>query len=353
MNSLTRFALAPLGLAYGAAVSARLVLYGSGVLTAHAAGAPVLSVGNITAGGTGKTPLVEWLARTLSAGEGLRVCVLTRGYGRDNGNSRVVASDGVSVNANAREAGDEPRLLAERLLEFGVAVICDADRAGAARWARENLGSEVFVLDDGFQHLRLARDLNVVTLDASDPWGGGRLLPAGRLREPRRGLQRADCIVITRAELAGDLRKLCEEAARLSAGRPVFVARTSTLGVRPLAPGGVLAVEAVRGVAPQPVAAFCGIGNPRAFFAHLSREGFTPTHSRAFPDHHYYSQTEIDELCREAGRRGARSLVTTAKDAVKLGSLDFALPCYVMEIGLSFEDEAGLIELIRGAVCRA
>ncbi|HVG30885.1 MAG TPA: tetraacyldisaccharide 4'-kinase, partial [Pyrinomonadaceae bacterium] len=199
-------ALAPLGLLYGAVTRARLRLYRSGLLKREGVGAPVVSVGNLTAGGTGKTPLVEWAARAL-AREGLRACVLTRGYGRADESRRVVASAGARVLAGVAECGDEPRLLAERLLGEA-AVVCDRDRVAAARWAREAFGSEVFVLDDGFQHLRIARDLDVVTLDATAPWGGGHLLPRGRLREPVSGLARADCVVITRAELAADLEGL-------------------------------------------------------------------------------------------------------------------------------------------------
>src|SRR2546423_13420251 len=175
-------ALAPLGLLYGAAVRARLRLYRSGLLKTESVGAPVISVGNLTAGGTGKTPLVEWVARAV-ANEGLRACVLTRGYGRADASRRVVVSDGERVLAGVEESGDEPLLLAEKL--NGVAsVVCDRDRVDAARWARESLGAQAFVLDDGFQHLRIARDLDIVTLDATEPWGGGHLLPRGRLREP-------------------------------------------------------------------------------------------------------------------------------------------------------------------------
>ncbi|MFN2599067.1 MAG: tetraacyldisaccharide 4'-kinase, partial [Pyrinomonadaceae bacterium] len=222
MSSLSRLALAPLRVAYGAAVRARLELYRSGALRVERVGAPVLSVGNLTAGGTGKTPLVEWVAREVATREGRRVCVLTRGYAREDARRRVVVSDGVRVLADARAAGDEPLLLAERLIAHGAAVVCDADRGAAARFALENLGSEVFVLDDGFQHLRLARDLNVATVDATDPWGGGRLLPAGLLREPVAQLARADCVVVTRAELAEDLDALRARVSHLARGRPVF-----------------------------------------------------------------------------------------------------------------------------------
>src|SRR5215210_6123638 len=173
-------ALAPLGLLYGAVTRARLRLYRSGVLKGERVGAPVVSVVNLTAGGTGKTPLVEWAARAL-AREGLRACVLTRGYGRADESRRVVASDGTRVLAEVAECGDEPRLLAEKLL--GVAsVVCDRDRVGAARWARGELGARVFVLDDGFQFWARGRA----------PTGGPRAGPArgGGGNPPPRGVWR-------------------------------------------------------------------------------------------------------------------------------------------------------------------
>ena len=230
-------ALAPLGMLYGAVTRARLRLYRSGFLKTERVGAPVISVGNLTAGGTGKTPMVEWVARTL-AGEGLRACVLTRGYGRADEGRRVVASDGARVLAEVWECGDEPRLLAERLVG-AASVVCDRDRVAAARWARAELGAEVFVLDDGFQHLRIARDLDIVTVDATAPWGGGHMLPRGRLREPASGLARAGCVVITRAELADDLAALRAEVARASGGRAAIVAsRVRTRGLARLGAGG-------------------------------------------------------------------------------------------------------------------
>jgi tetraacyldisaccharide 4'-kinase len=373
-------ALAPLGLLYGAVTRARLRLYRSGLLKTEKVGAPVVSVGNLTAGGTGKTPLVEWAARSL-AGEGLRACVLTRGYGRADEGRRVVASDGARVLAEAAECGDEPRLLSEKLL--GVAsVVCDRDRVAAARWARAELGAEVFVLDDGFQHLRIARDLDIVTVDATSPWGGGHMLPRGRLREPASGLVRADCVVITRAELAADLGDLRREVARLSGGRAAVVtSRVRTRGLTPLGGAGVTppggaGVELESRVEGRsafdaggrsalaaggrsasdafdvgsPVAAFCAVGNPRAFFEQLRREGFELCHTRAFKDHHAYTAADAEALAREARRGGARALLTTAKDAVKLRGFEFALPCYVVEMGLEFDDEAALLGLLRKAI---
>ncbi|HEY0077172.1 MAG TPA: tetraacyldisaccharide 4'-kinase [Pyrinomonadaceae bacterium] len=360
------FILAPLSAVYGGVMRARASLYAAGLFRTQRVEAPVVSVGNITLGGTGKTPLVEWLARALSS-EGRRVCILTRGYGREKASRRVVVSDGERVLAEAREGGDEPRLLAEMLKDAGVAVLSDADRVAAARWAMENLQSELFILDDGFQHMRLARDLDIVTLDATDPFGGGRLLPRGRLREPIEGLRRAGAIIITRAEMAADLDALRAEVARLAnTATPIFTSRLRTERVRLLssatkkeeAEGDAAlnlendaiskSVEAV----PQPVAAFCGVGNPEAFFAHARRDGQTLSYTCAFRDHHGYTQADVDALVAEARRHGARALLTTAKDAVKLRTLGFALPCYVVEVTVEFDDEERLLAVVRGAVGR-
>jgi tetraacyldisaccharide 4'-kinase len=349
MASLSRIALAPFGVAYGAAVRARLALYRHGRLRVERIGAPVLSVGNLTAGGTGKTPLVEWLAREIAKREGLRVCILTRGYGRADVRRRVVVSDGTRVLAGAREAGDEPLLLAERLLAQGVAVVCDANRAAAARFAISELHSEFFILDDGFQHLRVARDLNVVTLDATDPWGGGKLLPAGLLREPVSELSRADCVVITRAELAKDLERLRADASRLSGGRPIFDARTRMIGAQLFTPGEGGEMMPLAQL-PRAVAAFCGVGNPRAFFLNLKGEGFELKHARSFADHRRYTQQDVTEIEAEARSVGAEALLTTAKDAVKLRELRFALPCYAVEIELMIDEESRLLELARKAI---
>ena len=346
--------LAPLGVVYGAAMRARLALYRVGAFRSHRIDAPVISVGNITTGGTGKTPLVEWLARAV-AGDGFRVCILTRGYGRASA-MRVVVSDGTRLLADAREGGDEPRLLAEQLLGVA-AVVSDADRVAAARWARENLTSDVFILDDGFQHLRIARDLDIVTIDGAKPWGGGQMLPRGRLREPLKNLERAGLIVITRSELAADLAALRAEAERLSDGRAaIFTTRTRTSGLRPL--DTTLHVTASPGshhpaaVLPslQPAAAFCALGNPQAFFRHLRRDGHDLNHTRAFADHHRYTQRDVDALTNEAVERGARALLTTAKDAVKLRALRFALPCYVVEIALEIAEEDRMLAVVRQAI---
>ena len=323
--------LPPLSVLYGAVTRTRLSLYRRGTFRSTKLARPVISVGNITTGGTGKTPLVEWVARTVAA-KGKKVCILTRGYGRENPERQVVVSDGTKVLASPSEAGDEPFLLATNLLGVA-AVISNANRIEAAAGAIKHLGTDCFVLDDGFQHLRLERDLNIVTIDATNPWGGGHLLPFGRLREPLSSLSRADCVVITRADQANDVAALRDEILRHTGNVPLFNSRMRIKN----------AAEAI----PSPVAAFCAVGNPRSFFNQVPHEVVL---EKAFPDHHRYSQADVDSLIEAARQAGAQSLITTAKDAVKLKSFTFSLPLFVIEIEPEIENEAELTRLILTAV---
>jgi len=327
--------LPPLSALYGAVTRTRLSLYQRGTFHTTKLDRPLISVGNITVGGTGKTPLVEWISKTIAA-QGKNVCILTRGYGRENPQRQVVVSDGHTILATPSEAGDEPYLLATKLLG-SAAVISNIDRISAGRYAIENLGADCFVLDDGFQHLRLARDLNIVTIDASNPFGagqstgGGQLLPYGRLREPLSGLSRADCVVLTRCDQASDVHSLRSEIHELIQGRPVF---SSTMQpVKNLLPTG-------------PVAAFCALGNPQSFFSLLHTTGYNVVLEKAFGDHHSYTQHDVDHLLNEATRASATNLITTAKDAVKLRSLSFTLPWHVFEIEIAIQNEAEFRQLI-------
>ena len=321
--------LPPLSLLYGAVTRTRLSLYRRGTFQTTKLDRPVISIGNITTGGTGKTPLVEYVAKTV-AGQGKKVCILTRGYGRKDPHLQVIVSDGYEVLASPSEAGDEPYLLATRLKGLA-AVISSADRIAAGREAIKDFGTECFVLDDGFQHLRLARDLNIVTIDATNPWGGGRLLPHGRLRESTEGMSRADCVVITRCDQVKSIEALREEILRLTGGKPIFESQMRIVRVSPLKDGGDC-------LAPTRAAAFCAVGNPASFFESLRRAGFEVVMERAFQDHHVYSQDEIDAISRAANEAGVEVLVTTAKDAVKLRTLGFSIPCYVVEIEIGIDD---------------
>jgi len=341
MKAANSLILPPFSALYSVATRLRLAAYRRNLFSVSKLDATVISVGNITTGGTGKTPLVDWVCR-VPANEGKRVCVLTRGYRRQNPNEQVVVSDGHRVLADVQAAGDEPLLLATNLLGVA-AVVCNSNRSAAGQWAIDNLRSEVFVLDDGFQHLQLARDLNIVTIDATNPWGGG-MLPYGHLREPLSGLARADCVLLTRTEEEPtDLASLTTSLQKIVGQTPIFRSRMCASGLRRLNGAAVDDVSAIS----QPVGAFCGVGNPMSFFNHLRREGHELAFERAFPDHYNYQQSDVDNLVVEARGKGARGILTTAKDAVKLSSLHFELPCYVLEIRISIEDEARLIDMIR------
>ena len=330
--------LPPLSLLYGAVTRTRLSLYRRGTFQTTKLDRPVISIGNITTGGTGKTPLVEYIARTI-ASQGKKVCILTRGYGRKDPHLQVIVSDGYGVLASPSEAGDEPYLLATKLAGQA-AVISSADRIAAGHEAIKDFGTDVFVLDDGFQHLRLARDLNIVCIDATNPWGGGRLLPYGRLRESLDGLKRADCAVLTRCDHVESVDSLRAELLELTDGRPIFESRMRPARVTSLKNG----PETI--AVPGRVGAFCAVGNPSSFFESLRRLGYELGLERAFADHHVYSQGEVESLIATAKQVGATALVTTAKDAVKLRGLAFSMPCYVLEIEIAIDEADAFRKLI-------
>jgi tetraacyldisaccharide 4'-kinase len=341
MKATNSLILPPFSALYSLATRLRLAAYRRHLFSVTKLNVPVISVGNLTTGGTGKTPLVEWVCRVI-ADQGKRVCVLTRGFGRQNPNQQIVVSDGTKILADVSEAGDEPLLLAKNLVGVA-AVVCNSNRAVAGNWAINNLQSQVFVLDDGFQHLRLARDLNIVTIDATNPWGGG-LLPYGHLREPLSGLVRADCVVLTRTEEPAELAPLIETVQKVvGPAVPIFRSRMCSSGWRDLNGDHIEQPSLIL----QPVGAICGLGNPQSFFNHLGREGFELVFERAFPDHYNYQQADVDQVVVQAKQKGARSILTTAKDAVKLASLQFEIPCYVLEIEISIAAEADLLQLIQ------
>jgi tetraacyldisaccharide 4'-kinase len=315
--------LAPLGWLYGRVMQLRNALYDRGIFTTYDLGAKTISVGNITTGGTGKTPLVAYIA-SLFAENGEKVCVLTRGYGRKNEKERVLVSDGVKVLVDAETGGDEPVELAHKLLGKSI-VVADADRVSAGRWAKDKFGVTTFVLDDAFQHRRVDRDLDIVCVDATDPFGPF-------LREPARNLARAHAIVLTRSEQIQSPENLISELSGLARGRPVYKA------VSKLA-SSVVAPEAS-------VLAFCGIGNPGSFFKTLARAGFHITAERIFPDHHVYSQDDITELESEAKSIQCEILVTTGKDSIKLDALQFEIPLLVAEIESVIDDAVGFRDLL-------
>jgi tetraacyldisaccharide 4'-kinase len=294
--ALQRLGLCLASVPYGIAVRLRNAGFDHGWLKCERVEVPVVSVGNLTVGGTGKTPCVEHVADFYRRRD-LLVCILSRGYG------------------GAAGGNDEARVLEEHLPD--VPHLQGADRVRWARAAIEELESEILVLDDGFQHRRLARDLDVVLLDATDPWGGEALLPRGLLREPPSSLRRAHAIVLTRCDQATPeaLARLRERVGRLAPGVPV--AETTHQPVELLDSEGTTAsLDLLRHV---PVAAFCGLGNPEGFRRTLTDLGARVASFRAYPDHHAYTREDVEALAgwaRELPPEGV--LVTTQKDLVKL-----------------------------------
>ncbi|MBV9217536.1 MAG: tetraacyldisaccharide 4'-kinase [Acidobacteria bacterium] len=311
---------------YGRVANLRNYLYDRGVFEAHDLGAFTVSIGNITAGGTGKTPLVAYVSELLAA-RGEKVCILTRGYGRRDPSRRIV----VTADSASSNAGDEPVELAQRLKDKAV-IIADSDRFAAGEWAKRKFGVTAFVLDDGFQHRRIRRDIDIVCIDAANPFGGGEMLPSGRLREPLANLLRATAIVITRADLVEDLGGLRDEITQFAPAAQIFECRNVLRKIYGLKTDEPLTAGQTRAYA------FCGLGNPDSFFALLAKQSIGIAGVKSFPDHHNYTQADITALHREAMEAGAELLLTTAKDAVKLRDLSFTLPCGVVGIDLELDD---------------
>lgn len=306
---------------FGAAARARCALYDRRLLPIAELDVPVVSVGNLTAGGTGKTPMVAWIVRAL-AGRGWRPGILSRGYGRTRDRSRD--------EGEARSLNDEGRLLARLLPE--VPHVQDKNRVRGA-WQLARQGVDAVVVDDGFQHRRLHRDLDVVLVDAMRPWGlaappdGSEpvraFLPRGLLREPPAALARADAIVITRADTVSEaeLARLSGLVEELAPGRPIALARHAPAGLRDAA-GADVGLAFLEG---REVDLVSGVGNPEAFEATVSTLGATVREHRAFPDHHDYGPEDLAGF-------GQRPVVTTGKDAVKLES--YAGPLHVLDVEL-------------------
>ena len=321
VGMLGRAGLHAASLGYGGAVRLRNRRFdlGRGV---HRAAAPVVSVGNLTVGGTGKTPMVEHVCRVLRS-LGLRVAILSRGYGAEGG------------------LNDEGRLLAENLPD--VPHLQHPDRVDLARIAVEELESQILVLDDGFQHRRLARDCEIVLLDALEPFGHGHLLPRGLLREPLSALKRADLIVLSRADLIPierrrAIRSTVERRIGLSSWVEARHAPRDLLG----SDGGSEAIETLEG---RSVVAFCGLGNPEGFRRTLLGLRADLRDFRSFPDHHPYDRGDVASLIAWARSSGASLALTTQKDSVKLRLPSLGpVPLRALRIGIELLDGADRLQ---------
>ena len=320
---LLRVLLWPLSLLYGQITRLRVWLYDKQILKQKRLSKPVISVGNLTVGGTGKTPMVIWLAERLLA-EGHRVGILSRGYKGNPGTS------------------DEIELMKSHLQDHAIFGV------GANRYEqgkRLECDVDIFLLDDGFQHLPLARDLDILLIDASQPLARQMLLPAGRLREPVSAMSRADILVFTRTETVAGTSAAIEKFQDF----PVFSASTRLLGFRRLrADQQALSSDEIGS---GPFYAFCGIGNPRAFFQDLQNWSLPLADRCEFPDHHHYDARDARELEEAAGRAGANALLTTEKDAQNLSDVRFtSAPVFIALIDLEIPKADALLSLVRAKI---
>jgi tetraacyldisaccharide 4'-kinase len=316
--SLLRGLLGMFTIVYAALHRSRQILYRIGVFRSHKFPCPVVSVGNITAGGTGKTPLVEFLARWF-ARKNLRIAILARGYGKS-------ATRGV----------DDEDLISEMELE-NVVRLPGADRVATGRKALSEYRADLLILDDGFQHYRVQRGLDIVAIDATQPFANGHLLPRGLLRERPSALRRADLVILTRTDQipAADLDELRKKIG------PAVETVHKPIHVRSLSNRKKHGLDWLRG---RSVYAFCGVGNPDAFRRTLESVGATVVKFRAYEDHHQYVSQDVRRMNAEAQEFMAEAIVTTEKDATKLNAEGFELPLAALRIEIEITRSEELLE---------
>ena len=332
--------LSPIAALYGAAVRLRGWSYTAGVLPTARLRSSVISVGNLTMGGTGKTPTTIALGKLL-LDSGRRVSVLLRGYKGDHGGGPLLVSDGRRIHSTASEAGDEALVIARNLPRALVAVA--RKRAEAGVWLEKRFGVDIHLLDDGFQHLQLYRDLNLLVVDVTNPFGGG-LLPQGRLREPLDAICRADAVILSRTEVGHSYDELIDEVRRYKPGIPCLLARQKLVSLRKLGEEEELPLESLSGLG---VIAFAGIANPAQFLTTLGQAGIRVTQSFSFPDHHHYRAQDYQRLVRECDKLNVTALITTEKDAEKLSAAEFGpREVFTAKVAFEFDDLHRLSKLL-------
>lgn len=331
--------LAPLGAAYGAVMAVRRRRHEVGKSRAERIPAPVVSVGNLTLGGTGKTPAVAWLLEKLLAG-GRKPAVVSRGYG---GRPRdvMVVGDGKGARMPAPPAADEAAMLARRYP--ALPVLTGADRSFVARKAVEEFGADVVLLDDGFQHLALARQMDLVLLRGERPFGNGRVTPAGALREPVSALRCADAVLVT-GECAARTR---DEIRSLAPNAPVFAGSLEPHSLWDARGESAGLPDALAGAR---VVAVSGLGNPRAFERTLESLRVEALAHHAYPDHAHYALADGVRLISSLRKTGADFILTTEKDGVKLAPLLRGAPLRILRVVMRIDEDAEAAALVERKV---
>ena len=344
---LTRGVLGRLASLYDAGLEAYLLAERVGLRRRARLPIPIISIGNLSVGGTGKTPMTQFLCRQLAA-QGKRVAVLSRGHGGQGQSVRLVSGLDGQVLLSAAEAGDEPNLLAQTLP--GVPVLVGKDRRGSGREALRRFDLDVLVLDDGFQFWQLQRDLDIVLLDGRRPFDNGYPLPRGLLREPKRHLSRAGVVVVTRAGGLAEAERdaLAVQIAALAPAARLFFADHQAVG---FVPADALSspLRPLSELAGLPVAAVSAIAQPQSFWNTLTRSaGANIVLRQAWPDHQALTAAEAAAVVQDAARAGAQAVVMTEKDAVKWPfGADNRLPLYALRVEIALDNAPGFLEAVR------
>jgi len=332
ITQITFFPLYLLSLLYRCGVTARLFFYQHGIFSKEKLPCTVISVGNITAGGTGKTPVVHYLAQFLVS-KGKRPVILSRGY-KSKGEEKIQVLSGDEGSLPSwEETGDEPYLLAKELRT--VPVIVGRDRVYTGRHALKVFSPDTLLLDDGFQHLRLERDMDMVVIDVQNGFGNGHLLPRGPLREPLKGLDRAGLILLNKGTDPDDEHRLEKEVRKWNATAPIFFSRYRVTGVSGLKEGEVYPPEFIKG---KKVMALSGIANPVYFHSLLTQLGAEIVSELSLPDHYHYTSQDLMRIEEKSG--GSELIVTTEKDGIKLRQKTFEnLPLFMLKVVLEIRKE--------------
>jgi tetraacyldisaccharide 4'-kinase len=343
---LLRGLLSALAPVYCIGLELYLLPYHLGVRKRRRLPCPVLCIGNLTTGGTGKTPMTQALCRLLRAA-GKRVVVLSRGYGGDNEYGCAVVSDMERLLLNAQESGDEAYLLASTLP--GIPVVVGKDRRVTGALACERFQPDVIVLDDGMQFWQLHRDLDIVLLNACEPFDNGWTFPRGLLREPPSHLRRAGIVILTNTHRAGitQIAALRQQVAKLAPGCPIFTADLAATELRDLTGKMNCPPSWLHG---KKVAALSALGNPTSFEAMLESLGASLVARFRFRDHKAIKHEELTQVCQEAQSAGAEAVVTTEKDAVKLDPHGVVLPMLALQVEMRIDGERALWDVVEKAI---
>lgn len=336
-------------------VSVRYLLYRTGLMRRYPLGIQVISIGNVTAGGTGKTPVTEIFARTLAA-QGRKVAILSRGYRRKEApfwrrlftqvvEPPLVVSDGKRVLLDSETGGDEPYMLASNLP--GVAVVVDRNRVKAGRYAIKRLGCDTIILDDGFQYQKLKHSIEVVLVDSTNPFGNGNMLPRGILREPARHLKRADIIFLTKCR--GDVSAVREEIRRYNTKAEIVECNHAPKVLKDVWSREEYPLTWLKG---KTTCTLSGIASPKGFENSLRHLGAKVIWCERYADHHRYASSEILYALNRTADMGADALVTTEKDAVRFPRLETSpVKCLYLRIAIEILNGAENFTSIINRIC--